>query len=419
MQSFACLYAPGNLPLIVECARQFSPYLEEIPPDGVLFNITGLNRIFGEPPRIADEIARRTGVPAALAIASNADTARLAAWGLAGITLIPRGEERRILSTLPINLLQASPEIAETLEQWGIRTLGQLGKLPPLGVTARLGTEGIRLWHLARGECDRLLKTARDPLRFSNEQELEYPLEMLEPLAFVLSQMLQDICERLKRASLAAVEIRLQLVLENEMVHARTLRFPLPISDAAALLKLLYLDLEKQPLNAPIVKVVLDAEPAQPRIEQHSLLQPTAPQPEKMELTIARIAAFVGAENIGTPALENSFRPDGFQMLPFRAVAASTGPSPVPEQPRAGLRRFRPPQVIQVQVSDGHPLRLHGATIQGVVSEHSGPWKTSGNWWSTNGWAREEWDVALATGTLLRIYYDLKICRWFLDGIYD
>ena len=317
MNLFACLYAPGNLPLLVECARTFSPHMEEIPPDALLFDLTGLEKLFGAPDAIAARIVAQIGIPAGIAIASNPDAALHAARGIPGVTVIPHGKESRTLAPLPVNLLQAAPEIAETFEQWGIRKFGELAALPPLGITARLGNEGLRLWQLARGETDRLLHAARDPLRFVEELELEYPVELLEPLSFILSRMLHDICGRLHQCSLAAIEVRLRMRLENDSLHTSVLRFPVPMTDPIALLKLLQLDLQGQPPAAPVIQVLLEAEPVRPRTQQHGLFQPVSPEPEKMELTIARIAAFVGAGNIGTPQLDDTHRPDS---LPHGAL---------------------------------------------------------------------------------------------------
>jgi protein ImuB len=419
MNLFACLFAPGNLPLLIECARSFSPHLEEIPPDTLLFDLTGLEKLFGTPDRIALKIAAQVGIPAGIAIASNPDAAVHAARGFPhAATVIPHGTEARILAPLSVNLLQAPPEIAETFDQWGIRKFGELAALPPLGISARLGNEGIRLWQLARGEYDRLLHSARDPLRFAEELELDDTVELLEPLSFILSSMLHNICGRLNQCSLSAIEIRLRLTLDNNSTHTSTLRFPVPMVDPIALLKLLQLDLQGQPPVAPVAKVALEAEPARPRIEQHGLFQPISPEPLTMELTIARIAAFVGAGNIGTPQLDDTHRPDAFQMNSF---CSSNKPksSPPAEQPRTALRRFRPPRLAQVQLSAGRPVRVHSLSIQGMVLDSSGPWRTSGDWWTADPWDRDEWDVALSTGVLLRIYFDRRTNRWFLDGAYD
>ena len=49
----------------------------------------------------------------------------------------------------------------------------------------------------------------------------------------------------------------------------------------------------------------------------------------------------------------------------------------------------------------------------------AGPWRLSGDWWDIDGWVRDEWDVALADGTLCRLAHDLRTGAWLLDAIYD
>ena len=61
---YACLYGRGNLALLVECARGFSPHIEENPPDTVVFDVRGLEALYGTPAQLAKEIERRVGVPA-------------------------------------------------------------------------------------------------------------------------------------------------------------------------------------------------------------------------------------------------------------------------------------------------------------------------------------------------------------------
>ena len=42
-------------------------------------------------------------------------------------------------------------------------------------------------------------------------------------------------------------------------------------------------------------------------------------------------------------------------------------------------------------------LRWNGAHYRVITS--AGPWRASGDWWDVDGWARDEWDVALGDGT--------------------
>jgi protein ImuB len=430
---YACLYAPGNLPLLVECARGFSPHIEENPPDAVIFDARGLEALYGPPAALAREIERRAGVQAHIAVASNPDAALHAARGIAGITVLEHGREAAALARLSINFLGSAfhnSEIAETLNLWGIRTFGDFAKLPPLGVAARLGDEGIELQRLARGEGYRRLRPMEEPLRFEAELELEYPVELLEPLAFVLARLLSEVCGRLESRALATNEIRLKLVLENAPAHETALRLPVPMIDQKAFLKMLQLDLSGRPPAAPVVKAYLAAEPVKPRRTQQGLFLPSSPEPEKLELTVARVKHLVGAGRVGSPEISDSHRPDAFALRAFApgvaaAAAAVALADPQPELPRLCLRRFRPPRYAQVLVVNRQPVRLVSPAIAGRVAMARGPWRTSGEWWKESGpdrpgaWNRDEWDVALESGGVYRIFQENDSGRWFVEGSYD
>jgi protein ImuB len=419
---YACLYGPGNLPLLVECARGFSPHIEENPPDSVIFDVRGLEALYGPPAPLAAEIERRAGVKANIAIAPNPDAALHAARGIDGITVIETGKEAAALARLPINLLGAAfynSEIAESLHLWGIRTFGEFAKLPPLGVAARLGDEGVELQRLARGEGYRRLRPIQDPLEFEAELELEYPVDLLEPLAFVMARLLKEICERLSARALATNEIRVNLALENAPPHATSLKLPVPMLDQKAFLRMLQLDLSGRPPAAPVVKVHMAAEPVKPRRMQQGLFMPSSPEPEKLELTVARVRHLVGAGRVGSPEILNTHRPDAFAMRAFAPRVGITVAEAAPELPRLCLRRFRPPRYAQVLVVNRQPVRVISPSISGRVAMAKGPWRTSGEWWREDAWNRDEWDVALDSGGVYRIYQEGDSGRWFVEGSYD
>jgi len=316
---YACIHAP-NSPALAACWHDFSPRVEEVAPGTVLLEIRGLDRLYGPPEQIAAAIARRVGPQANIAVARSPDAAIHAARGLAGVTVIPAGEEARFLGDLPIDLLGAPPEIEETLRLWGIRTFRDLTALPEDGIAERLGPEGVRLQRSAA--CSTGILACVDFSKccaLEETTELDYPLTLLEPLSFILARHLNAICTALEARSLAANEIRLRLKLEDKSEHARTYHLPYPMHDRAAFLKLIQLDLDANPPRAPVVAVSLAAEPAPPRVIQHGLFVPAAPEPQKLELTLARIARLVGAGNVGSPELLDTHRPDAFRMCRFAA----------------------------------------------------------------------------------------------------
>ena len=414
---FAAIHgAPGDSEMLLRLAQEFSPNIEQTAADTVALDADGLERIHGLPQQIAAAVARRAvdrGLQASVAIAANLDTAVHAARGFAGVSVIPYGDEAKYLGSLPLTLLCPTPEMQETLERWGIRRFRDLAALPELGLAERLGPEGLRLHKLARGAGDRPLVPVKEPLHFEEEAELDYPLELLEPLMFVLARLLHDLRARLVAHGWAANELRLRLKLENQGEHIRTLRFPVPMLDTKAFLKLLDLDLGAHPPPSPVVKVWLQAEPAKPRAAQTGLFIPLSPEPEKLEITLARLKLLVGAQNVGSPALLDTHRPGAFQML-----ARPLAPSPVgPMAPLLPLRALRPPRTARVQMAAGQPVHVQSEGVRGHVVASAGPWRTSGDWWTHDPWARDEWDVALSDGALYRIYSEQG--RWFVDGSYD
>jgi protein ImuB len=431
---YACLHAPGNLPLAIECARGFSPHIEENPPDTVIFDVRGLESLYGPPESLARAIERLIGTPASIAIASNPDAAMHAARGFRGVTVIAPGKEAEVLGPLPLNLLcgpgeKVSAESAELLYLWGIRTFGEFAKLPAPGVAARLGNEGVHLQRLAQGAGYRQLRPIADPLEFEAGMELEYPVELLEPLSFILARLLNDVCGRMDARSLATNEIRLRLTLENAPEHAALLRLPVPMLDSKAFLKMLQLELSGRPPAAPVLKVHLKAEPVKPRRTQHGLFAPSSPEPEKLELTVARLRHLLGDGQIGTPELRNTHRPDSYLMRAFSprpaaangrlAIEVAPGTGPGSEAARLCLRRFRPPRYAQVIVINRLPVRVASPSVNGRVVMAKGPWRTSGEWWREDAWNRDEWDVALESGALYRLFEEVDSRRWFIEGNYD
>jgi protein ImuB len=407
---YACLHGQGNLTAL---AAEFSPLVERTAEETATFDVSGLDRLFGLPQEIAHAIVRRAAerqVKANLALAMNPDAAICAARGFSGVSIIPEGDEAKFLGTLPLAVLKPSEELMETLERWGIRRFQELAALPPLGIAERLGPEGLRLRELARGEADRKLLPIEDPLHFEDEIELEYPVELLEPLAFLLARLLNGLATRLATRGLATDELRLRLKLENRAMHERTLRLPVPSLDIKAFLKLLQLDLEANPPAEPVVDVWMGMNPVKPQAAQSGLYVLAAPEPVKLELTLARIRAIVGEGRVGYAEELDTHRPDAWRL-------GARGRRPGAKGETIGFRRFRPARSARVVLASGQPGFVAADGVRGQVLEYAGPWRTSGDWWTAEAWQRDEWDIALSDGALYRLFCSPN--GWFVEGSYD
>jgi hypothetical protein len=86
------------------------------------------------------------------------------------------------------------------------------------------------------------------------------------------------------------------------------------------------------------------------------------------------------------------------------------------------MRRLRPAVPAEVLTSgdaadSSRPVGLRCALAQGSLRIAVGPWKTSGGWWEGAGWEREEWDVSLGSGTVLRL---VKVgTDWRVEAVLD
>ena len=397
---------------------------------------------------------------AQVAVAAKLDVAIHAARGFRGITVIPPGEEAQRLGGLPISVLCPAAEALETLEtleRWGVRTCKALAALPVLELSERLGQEGIRLHEWSRGVRSRSLVLAEPALDFVEEMELENGVAELEPLAFLLGRLLDQLCARLAARSLAAGAIRLRFHLESSppSTFEKVLDLPVPMRDSKMLLKLLRLQLQAGPPSAPILKLVLTADPTRPRVTRGGLFLPRGPDPEKLELTIARLTNLVGDGNIGSPELVDTHRPGEFRVSRFLPLRAAAHRRKSETAPGAGFRVFRPAPRANVMLRDGRPTRVSFRGLRGDVAAASGPWRTSGDWWREDRWEQDEWDleihfVEVASGGssqsfsgpsygflgrreqtspaqsrerpqrgLYRFYYDGRLQGWFVRGAYD
>ena len=497
---------------LLDCAQSFSPEVEDTSPGAVLLNLAGLEPLLGPLPKIARDLAQRVsqmGLEANIAVAANPDAALLAARGFPGVTLIPEGREAERLGDLPVDVLlesfsssfssnaEEAAHWVETFDRWGIRKLRALAALPEVPVSERLGQQGLHLQKLARGGASRNLRVLEPRLIFAESVELEYPIVLLEPLAFLLNRMLEQVCARLSAHTLAAQELHLNLELAATQPNGcvsfnrpptrtrapkftRTLRLPAPMLDTKVFLKLLQLDLQAHPPGAPIVKIHLSADPARPRALQSGLFQPVFPEPEKLELTLARIAGLVGEGRVGAVELLDTHREGTFALRHFapgepevkhevnqsgdrkkdKSMQENDSACKVAEkleenvkEPMSAviaLRLFRPPLGASVTLREAKPVRmrcLEREDIAGDIVWTAGPWRSSGDWSEQEGWSREEWDIAVpaesgcqlpvpscqsnerepptrnwqpATGLVLyRLVQDKLSGSWFVEGIYD
>ncbi len=425
MERFACLLThEQSHPALLELAGRITPVLEEARPGRVYLDITGER----------DE-RRLLSLPSAFPFKAGAASSRVAARIAAqhaeaeDPVVIAPGAERDFLSPLPVSFLEPPAELAQVLETWGLRTLGALAAIPEREVSRRLGAPG-RLLHLAaRGLDERPLLPRRSPQQFAETAQFDWGVYDLPSFIELGQVALEGLSAALRYAGMSARE--LDFVLELEDASRRELNVPLaaPTTDVKTWQVLLGLELSKWPPADGIVGFTVTAQAEVGRTAQLSLFEPPAQSPDAVATTIARLAALIGPDRVGTPRVVDRHDPERFALGPYVAPPPVYGRGPGGEpssRQRIAVRVLRPAIELEAILDEkGAPVELKTIRLRreqpglaGHVRVASGPWKLEQRWWVERADRRAYWDVELSDGALYRIYEDAA-GRWFADGIYD
>jgi protein ImuB len=456
---------------LIVVAQQFSPRYETRG-DLVIVDVRGLDRLFGNARAIADEMRREAadrGLRVHVAIAATQTAAVVLAIARPGVVAIEPGTEASAIAPVPIDLLRRAALLGpptgdgdpkgvalhiEILKRWGLKTLGDLAALPADELSARIGQQALS-WHaMARGVDVRPLVPDIEDERFEASLDLEWPIEGLEPLSFVLTRLLEPLSLRLEQRDRGVAVLHVELRLVTKDIFTRRLELPTPMRDVKTLRTLALLDLEAHPPNGDAIaidRVAVVIDPTPGRVWQHTLFARPHPTPEQLSTLLARLGAAMGQDRIGAPVLVDSYRPGAFETKPFATehddqrrarkarrenLVQNSASSACSALNVVVVCRCRQPVPARVAAdAKGHPIRVttdRRGFAGGSVLRATGPWKTSGEWWLAGagqaggagragqaGWDRDEWDVALTDGASYRVFLDHATNRWFIDAILD
>ena len=429
---------------LLDVAESFSPVVEDGGPGRVYLDLAGLGGLYGSENDMAQELARRVrqvGMETEIGIAANKEIAYLAAR-CGGIRIIDAGRQTEFLQWVPLELLELEPEVELQLERLGIRRLGELARLDPKELGSRMGAGAVELVRLVSGQTGGPLSARRPAEIFTEKTELEYAIELLEPLSFILRGLLERLTARLKVRGLTAGNLTLSLGLAGRRRDERRATVAAATNEVRSLLALLILDLEKSPPSEGVEAVQLSAQARVPRPAQSDMFLPPAPAPERLQTTLARLAALCGPDHVGTLLPANSHRLEALERIEFAppppASASSLEQCNRHPVNRIVLRAIRPPQEVEVMFSRGMPDFVRGHQICARVVSIAGPWRRQGEWWKsaltsegdaknadasqsalTRGFAHDYYEMALDDGGVYRVFRDLRTEQWFVDGIYD
>ena len=459
---YACIISPDikrDRNSLVGVADKFASVIEVIE-DGVLFDVSGLERLVGKPDRIAQKIINELNLkdlPGQVAVADTVDTAKLLAREARGTSPgvskseslnshIRHSAQPDIFQDLPLSGLNIERDTLNVFNELGLRTIKDLGAIPHDDLVGRYGQQFTRVIDVIEQRGRSLITPNIKENKASWIFELNNPVEDFEQLIFLLNHGLERLFAEIKYAGLSIEHLDLSLQLRNKTTRSYEIKTSFPTLDRSFWLKLINLRAALDPPEEPITAVNVIAYFTKPRTDQRGLYAVSRPEPESLLLTINKLKKLVGEDNIGVPKLLNDRLAEPFTLdpdaLPSGKVdniqtssrlchtggAAAHHLSIATEkhsfsanraaQPQAniGFTYFRPPINVEVLVRDGRLIYVRSRLFAGHVTNASGVWKGNSHWWDKN-WRTLEWDIEIENQGVYRLCKVEK--EWFLSGEYD
>ncbi|HMG53438.1 MAG TPA: DNA polymerase Y family protein [Kofleriaceae bacterium] len=412
--------------------HRLSPSVEPGEPGTFWLDGRGLDRVFPDPEgrgrAWGDAIAQAVsglGYRGAVVVGFS----RFASYAIARarrigvLAFASDAEERAAAGAVPLARLDIDARLREALARLGVRTVGELVRLPGGGILERFGRDAHRLYQLAAGERWDPLVPVAPPEAPDERLVFDDDEHDLERLVFAAKAPIDRLLERLAGRGRALTALHLELSLKHAVgrieLRAECIVPATPTLDGRSLLRLVHLRLTGQPPAAPVNALRVWADDVAASREQLALF---AHKPRRdlraADEALARLRAELGEDAVVRPVLRDGHLPEasfGWERLTH--LVAAVPPAAGPPAVRPLVRRvFAHPQLLPAQLrlgrDDGWLLsRLeHGA----VVRIH-GPYLVTGGWW-TQAVHREYHFAELRRGDCLWVYYDRNRRHWFWHG---
>lgn len=383
------------------------------------------------------EVLGEAGFVARAACASTRLAASIAARLRQGACIVPAGGEAGFLAPLPLSALPLGPETLRRFDLLGVRNLGQFAKLPADGLTDRFGREVARWQRMARGE-DPVpllpLVLAKGPRML---RELDFPIEGLEAVIFLLKSCCEDLCDEMAQRGIVAARLELAMGLDGAPPDTRLLEPSRPMGSSRALLSLCRLELEERRIAAPLLALSLGVIEERPVRGLSGEMFGESLDPEALGAALDRVRALVGEQDVVAPAPREAHRREArvgwepFRLREEPAELAPGGESCATAQDGAPAERMleSPAPVLVRMPAEDRRGALHATgrarTALGLP-EHieivaaRGPMRLCGEWWDGGADVdRDEWLLFGADGGAYRALRDRRTREWSLLGVVD
>lgn len=225
--------------------REVTPLVEPLSLDEAFLDVSEQVAVRAGP-NAAEEVARElkervkreTGLTVSIGVGSNKTIAKIASdkGKPDGLVVVPPGEERAFLASLPVrSLWGVGPRAEDELAAMGIRTVEELARADVSDLVERFGVRGRWFHRMANGLDERPVETEHE--RKSVGAETTFPRDLSDgpELRAVLERVAGEVAGRLNKEGVKARTVVLKLRYADFRTITRQISLGEPVDSAERL----------------------------------------------------------------------------------------------------------------------------------------------------------------------------------------
>jgi DNA polymerase-4 len=225
---------------VMAVLRRFTPQVEPISIDEAFLDVTGSRKLFGDGEAVGRQIKKavrdEVGLTISVGVASTKLVAKIASdlQKPDGLVVVPPGEEAAFLAPLPISRLWGvGGQTAAALQDYGVRTIGELAALDPQVLVRRFGKHGGSLAGRARGEDDDPVADRADAKSVGHEHTFDVDTSDREQIERTLLAMSEGVAGRLRASGVKAgtISVKIRDSTFHTITRQRTLPDPTDLTE--------------------------------------------------------------------------------------------------------------------------------------------------------------------------------------------
>ncbi|MGB7070441.1 MAG: hypothetical protein WBD22_13185 [Pyrinomonadaceae bacterium] len=413
---YACMISNEGSDILSSIAYGFA-YRVELLEDGVLFDVSGLERLVGDESKIAQKILKElenNNVSGNVAVADTIDTAILLARQNKGLnhTAVLANRFRQ----LPLRNLEIDRDTIGIFEALGIDRIDDLQQIPENELIARYGLGFRDVIDVITQSGKRTLTPNIKEKNVSWVYELDFPVDDFGQLIFIANRAIDELMAQVSHYGHSTEQLDILFKLDKKDEKAYEIKTSFPTLDKAFWLKLINLRISANPPEAGIVSIRIVAHFTRPRPAQSGLYAVSRPQPESLLLTAGKIKKLVGEENVGVPVILQKRVEHAFALDADKLPSGIEQPAAQIAAPVIAFNYFDPPIPAEALVRNRQLVYLRTQYFRGRVVACSGVWRLSSKWWD-KAWDTQEWHVEIENGGIYRLQKTGE--DWSVVGEFD